>query len=660
MQENQTTLLQTLEAHFGHRAFLEGQEEPIQAILAGDDTLIIMPTGGGKSLCYQLPALMQDGITLVVSPLIALMKDQVDALRNRGIAAATLHSGLTDAEMSANLTALRAGTLKLIYVAPERFKSERFLSALEGIDISLFAVDEAHCISQWGHDFRPDYMRLHRAIERLGRPVIAAMTATATPEVRDDILTQLKLDAPKVFVSGFARPNLTLHVTRVRNRKEKIERIAAQLQKDRAGIIYCATRKNAERVAAALEDMKLKPVLYHGGLSDQEREKAQNRFMAEPHPVVVATNAFGMGIDRPDIRFVVHFDIPGSVEAYYQEAGRAGRDGEPATCELLFNYADVMTQEFFIEGANPTPELIRDLFHTLKKLCADGPIEQSIQTLAENLSLSKNGMATGSALYLLERAGVIERAYQPGSRTYTTTLLKPDIQFGDLNIDLERLQKKRERDLEKLKRMIRYIDHRGCRHQYILGYFGDEASGQTCHHCDTCLAGQSRSARIPDEEETVVIQKALSCVARVDGRFGRGRIAQTLLGSKSRDVLDVGLDRLSTYGLLSDKAADYVWEVLDALVAAGCLQVVGDPYPTLSLTPLGRKVMMRQQTVPLLLPQPGGRGAPAKRKTEMLIEAPDADPDLVALLKEWRRNKAVELGNKPAYTVYTDKTLHHL
>ncbi|MBI4028607.1 MAG: ATP-dependent DNA helicase RecQ [Verrucomicrobia bacterium] len=665
-------LHERLHQHFGFREFLEGQEPVISALLEGRDALVIMPTGGGKSLCYQFPALILEGITLVVSPLIALMKDQVDALVGKKIPAACINSSLAPSEMSQRIQGMQRGEYRLVYVAPERFKSERFVQALAPLSIALFAIDEAHCISQWGHDFRPDYLRLRHALRSLGQPQVAALTATATPEVRQDIIEQLDLgkagrEPPRVFVSGFARPNLTLAVTQAKNQAAKLARILEFIRQLKTGIIYCATRKNVERVTASLAQAGVPATAYHAGLTDQQRARAQEKFMSGDCPVAIATNAFGMGVDRADLRFVLHHDIPGSVEAYYQEAGRAGRDGEPARCELLFNYADVQTQEFFIEGANPTREIIEGLRLALLSLCRHGPVEIPISEIAEQVPEANNEMAVGTALYLLERAGFIQRDYRSGSRTYTTRLAEPVKELDALQIDFERLNAKRERDVAKLRRMIQYADNTGCRHQFILRYFGDEDAGERCATCDTCLSRTGSASRLPTEEEIVIIQKALSCVARVNGRFGRGRITQTLVGSRSKDVLDAGLDRLSTYGLLSDFSPDYVWSLLDTLVQAGCLQVGGGEYPTLSLTDLGGDVMRRKKTISLVMPEvesshsTGGAKSRATRRGDAdSHDEGDYDVNLFDALREWRREKAAGLGNLPAYLIYTDRALEGL
>ena len=324
--------LTSLREHFGFADFREGQREVIAAVLEGKDAVVVMPTGSGKSLCYQLPAMMFSGATLVVSPLIALMKDQVDALRVRSLPATFINSSIAEREQWARIDALRQGHFKLVYVAPERFRSSRFLEALKSINVSLFAVDEAHCISTWGHDFRPDYLRLKQVIQALnenkGRVQTVALTATATPYVRSDIIQQLGLKEPPTFVSGFDRPNLTIDVVHTEKEREKVARIKRLAKTyDGSGIIYASTRKAVEQVALQLQGQGLSVSAYHAGMGDALRVRAQEDFMAGRTQMIVATNAFGMGIDKPDIRFVAHYQMPGSIEAYYQEIGRAGRDG---------------------------------------------------------------------------------------------------------------------------------------------------------------------------------------------------------------------------------------------------------------------------------------------------------------------------------------------
>ena len=345
-----------LRAHFGHAAFRRGQEEIVAAVVGGQDVLAVMPTGSGKSLGYQLPAVMLPGTTLVVSPLISLIKDQVDELNRRGIRSAALHSLMSADGRRDVLRAARAGALRLLYVAPERFTSDQFVQLLGELQVARFVVDEAHCVSEWGHDFRPDYRRLRAAAARCrasdrahGRPPIAAFTATATPEVRDDIVALLGLEAPQVLVAGFDRPNIYLRVERVDDEDEKNDRLPG-LVRGRRALVYAATRKTVEAAAKWLQGSGVRAAAYHAGLKDDERTRVQDAFARGSLPVVCATNAFGMGIDRPDVDAVVHYAIPGSVEAYYQEIGRAGRDGRSATATLLWDYGDVATRQFLIDG----------------------------------------------------------------------------------------------------------------------------------------------------------------------------------------------------------------------------------------------------------------------------------------------------------------------
>jgi ATP-dependent DNA helicase RecQ len=348
-------LLETLRRQFSHEAFRPGQEDVVRCAIEGHDLLAVMPTGSGKSICYQVPAVVLPGLTLVISPLISLMKDQVDDLRRRGVAAGALYSTQPDEERRRVFEAARAGSLRLLYVAPERFASPRFTAMVERLPLARFVVDEAHCVSSWGHDFRPDYRRLAdaaRACRRsdggTGRPPLLAFTATATPEVRDDIISLLGLHTPKTFVSGFDRPNIELRVVPVSGDVEKHERLPALVGTSRA-LVYGATRRRAEEAAATLSTAGIASAPYHAGLAERERTRVQDEFASGRLQAVCATNAFGMGIDRPDIDAVIHVDIPGSVEAYYQEVGRAGRDGRRAIATLLWNFGDVRTREFLID-----------------------------------------------------------------------------------------------------------------------------------------------------------------------------------------------------------------------------------------------------------------------------------------------------------------------
>ena len=351
----QLDVLSSLRRHFRHETFRPGQEQIVSAVLSGEDVLAVMPTGSGKSLGYQLPAVILPGTTLVVSPLISLMKDQVDELNRRGIPSGALHSMLSPPARRDVLRAASKGELRLLYVAPERFASEHFVELLHGLTVSRFVIDEAHCVSQWGHDFRPDYRRLKaaaaacRTIAAGRRAPIAAFTATATSEVRDDIVALLGLESPRFIVAGFDRPNIFLRVEPILDEDDK-HLLLPQLVRGRRALVYAATRRTTEEAAETLKDAGIGAAAYHAGLKDVERTRVQDAFAAGTLPIVCATNAFGMGIDRPDVESVVHFAIPGSVEAYYQEIGRAGRDGRPAAAILLWDYGDVSTRRFLIDA----------------------------------------------------------------------------------------------------------------------------------------------------------------------------------------------------------------------------------------------------------------------------------------------------------------------
>lgn len=407
--------LETSLARFGLEAFRPGQREVIEAIVSGQDCMCIMPTGGGKSLCYQLPSVIRPGLTIVVSPLIALMKDQVDALARRGIEAALINSTLSQGEQNSRLQAVASGQYQMVYVAPERLRNSRFLEAIRATPIQLLAVDEAHCISQWGHDFRPDYARIGQFRELLGGVQTVALTATATPRVRDDIVNVLRLQKHKPFMSGFARPNLHFGVVQLQSDREKEEELEGFLQRAQgSGIIYSATRKRCDALVEMIsKKLKISVGAYHAGLMPDQRRAIQERFMKNDLRVIVATNAFGMGIDKPDLRFVVHYNMPGSLEAYYQEAGRAGRDMKQSQCVMLYSFQDRHIQEFFIDNSYPERSLIEKVYDFLLKREED-PIELTLEEIRDALGLSISPEAVGSCLQILGRTGVLDRLEMGG------------------------------------------------------------------------------------------------------------------------------------------------------------------------------------------------------------------------------------------------------
>ncbi len=425
MTAKKQQLLELLKIHFGYDSFRPGQEKAIDSILHGRDTMVVLPTGGGKSMIFQLPALVLDGATIVVSPLIALMKDQVDSLESIGIPSTFINSSISPDEADRRLSQVKNGFYKIIYLAPERFYNQNFLAGLKGIKISLFAVDEAHCVSQWGHDFRPSYLRLKEAAKLVGRPPIVALTATATPEVKEDIMKQLGLNDPELVVTGFARPNLQLAVI-PSTTGQKLEHILNFLVTNPeigSGIIYTGTRSKADELVELITDNDIKAVGYHAGMDAGSRDWVQERFMRGEAQVVVATNAFGLGINKKDIRFVIHHDLPGTVEAYYQEAGRAGRDGLPSFCLLFYHQQDRYLREFFIKGDNPEPRMIVEIYDFLLRrfeleIDPESSILVTYSEISQNLSESVPEMAIGTALKILEKQGYISRPNEKSSSSF--------------------------------------------------------------------------------------------------------------------------------------------------------------------------------------------------------------------------------------------------
>ncbi len=579
-----------LRERFGFQEFRPAQKQVIDTVMAGQNALAVMPTGSGKSLCYQLPALALPGLTLVVSPLIALMKDQVDQLNHLDLPATVINSTVSREQQRSRLEQAIAGKIKLLYIAPERFQNDEFRAALARTKVSLFAVDEAHCVSLWGHDFRPDYLRLRPVLHELHSPTILALTATATPAVRKDILTQLGIEEAAQIVSGFDRSNLYLEVREVATNAEKVRSIVELARWGSLGIVYAGTRKNVEDIHTNLRRAGIETAAYHAGLSLQDRKAVQDRFMDASQCVIVATNAFGMGIDRSEVRFVVHADIPDSVEAYYQEIGRAGRDDNPARCLLLFSYADKWIPEFFIDSSHPPADILKYVFG---KLCRSGEPE-ILGDAWRKLSATKDHRFHAS-ITLLQRFGYLDRVQTRDGRG--VRILKPhDTSLSGINF--QELEARREFEYRKFGVMLNYASRfkKHCYRSFILNYFGEWNRGRNCGNCSRCnpqkyprnvIAPVARTApvAVPGESATIVALKILSCVLRVQQKLGREKVAKILAGSEDSSVKDYR--SLSTYGLLSKYSIKSVTGMIDHLIAENYIAQDTGFRPSIYVTPKG-------------------------------------------------------------------------
>lgn len=568
-------ILKTLKSYFGYTHFRPLQEEIITRILQKKDTLVLMPTGGGKSICYQLPALLMPGTTVVVSPLISLMKDQVEALQANGIIARALNS-TNDETTNANLRfECIQGRVKLLYISPERLLSElNFL--LKDINISLFAIDEAHCISQWGHDFRPEYTQLKVLRQQFPHVPIVALTATADKITRQDIIQQLAMKDPQIFISSFDRPNLSLDVKRGFQQKEKIRTILDFIgrHKNESGIIYCMSRSKTEKVAELLEEHGIRTAVYHAGLSTAARDAAQDDFINDRVQVVCATIAFGMGIDKSNVRWVIHYNLPKSIESFYQEIGRAGRDGLPSDTLLFYSFGDIVLLSKFAAESN----------------------QQQI-------------------------------------------------------------------NMEKLNRMQQYAEADICRRRILLNYFG-ETMTHDCGNCDVC--------RNPPErfDGTIIIQKALSGIARTEQSISISTLIDILKGAATQEVIEKGYDKLKTYGVGRDIPARDWQDYLLQMLNLGYFEVAYNEKNHLKITEAGRRVLFGQERAQLVvikreeyIPKESKRG---KKKIQD-VQAPALTPAVFEnedthLFEELRqlRKKLADAQAIPAYIVLSDKTLHLL
>ena len=561
--------------------------------LSGRDTLVVMPTGSGKSLIYQLAALLLPGTTLVISPLVALMKDQTDGLTRRDIAATFINSSLDPAEQAYRLRALADEQYQIVLIAPERLRSQAFLDALARVRLSLLTVDEAHCLSQWGHDFRPDYLHIAEARMRFKAPVTLALTATATPRVQDDIIHLLGLPHAERIVTGFNRPNLALEVFSAPDVKAKLDRVRDLLTAaDGAGIIYTGTRRDAEEVAEFVREVVgVEARHYHGALDPDVRAVTQDAFLAGDLPLVVATNAFGMGIDRPDVRLVLHYTLPGTLEAYYQEAGRAGRDGLPARAILLYSPKDTALHEFFIENDSPSADELRKVY-----ACLRYSPETDLNDIERATGLPE--IKTRVALEQLEIASAVRwlpDAPRGQIRVETLPLLESALQTVAAQVAARREHKYRQLEI-----MVDYAETNACRRRTILEHFGDTGSAEAPLCCDNCLSRfesvetESRPAQTQAERAALIV---LDTVAHLKWEIGRGKLARILKGSAAKAIARFDYDQVRNYGKFAALRVADIESLVEQLIAAGYLKQVGSDRPTLKLTPSGETALKTRSAI---------------------------------------------------------------
>jgi RecQ family ATP-dependent DNA helicase len=643
---------------FGLPALRPGQAEVIAAAEAGRDVLFVAPTGSGKSVAYWVPALVSPGLTLVVSPLIALMTDQVVRLRRAGVAAAAIHSQLDPGEQREALVAALDGRLRFLYVAPERLATPSFEERLAELAVARFVVDEAHCISSWGNDFRQEYRRLAAAVTACGRPPVTAVTATATPQVREDISRSLTLRRPFTVVTGFVRIGLTLEVQRCRQGAEKLRAVTRALAEvPGRALVYCGRIRDCEETAEALRADGVAAAAYHGGLDGPVRGQVQAAFTEGRLRVVVATSAFGMGVDIPDIRQVIHRDFPACLEDYHQAAGRAGRDGLPARCLLLYNPADRGLQELFIEQSYPEREVVREVYRALLR-AGRWDLQE-----AAGLVPSLDRRAVEASVRLLENAG----ALLPGGGVR---------RLAGAPVDFEERRRLKEAALARLDQMMAYATSRECRHARIADYFGEQGVARSCSACDNCLSPRSAERPVPEP----AVRAALRAVARFDGHLGGTRLAAMLRGADSSWNRDRPWVReLDFFGALAGWEEEAVRELLVELVERELVLRGHGERPTLGLAPAGRAVLSGELEVTVSIPgspRPARSEGPAPPR-HAAGRRPDTTPAKAAAaaasgdeldapgqlrferLRRWRLGLA-RAEARAAFTIFDDRTLREI